>query len=204
LSRSKCGSIYISHSANYSFCNYSDVHGLKTLQKLAGSKRIPSAKGGICIFCGSSVFLGRFGFKSDTYRHATGGHDRRIGHTPNFKMSPIKGIGGKAMLSFAEPDTTIEVLGKLLQAGRKEPRQPLTRAGLNLFPIIRRAGDLRPSTLLNRAGLASLVQLLAAQPIAEAAGTSGILVRDLGTVVSRALPLPGLSPIRPTTVKKRT
>jgi adenylate cyclase len=103
---------------------------------------------------------------------------------------PIKWIGDEAMLSFPEPDIAIQALGTLLQACRKEPRLPLTRAGLNHGPVIRRASDLFGSTVNIAARIASLTspgQLLATQPIAEAAAAKGILVRDLGKVALRSV-----------------
>ncbi|MCF1464070.1 hypothetical protein GOZ80_23005 [Agrobacterium vitis] len=103
---------------------------------------------------------------------------------------PIKWIGDEAMLAFPEPDTAIQVLGTLLQACRKESRLPLTRAGLNHGPVIHRAGDLFGSTINIAAritALASPGQLLATQPIAEAAVTRGIAVRDLGMVALRSV-----------------
>lgn len=99
-------------------------------------------------------------------------------------------MGDKAMLSFGEPDNAIELLGTLLQACRKEPRLPLTRAGLNHGPVIRRAGDLFGSTVNVAARIAALAspgQFLASQPIAEAARVRGILVRDVGTVGLRSV-----------------
>jgi adenylate cyclase len=103
---------------------------------------------------------------------------------------PIKWIGDEAMLSFPEPEIAIQALGTLLQACRKEPRLPLTRTGLNHGPVIRRAGDLFGSTVNIAARIAALAspgQLLATQPIAEAAAASGILIRDLGTVALRSV-----------------
>ncbi|WP_261336658.1 adenylate/guanylate cyclase domain-containing protein [Rhizobium leguminosarum] len=103
---------------------------------------------------------------------------------------PIKWIGDEAMLSFPEPDTAIQVLGSLLQACRKEPRLPLTRTGLNHGPVVRRAGDLFGSTINVAARIAALAapgQLLATQPVAEAAVARGILVRDLGMVALRSV-----------------
>ncbi|WP_259664658.1 adenylate/guanylate cyclase domain-containing protein [Rhizobium bangladeshense] len=103
---------------------------------------------------------------------------------------PIKWIGDEAMLSFPEPDTAIQVLGSLLQACRREPRLPLTRAGLNHGPVICRAGDLFGSTVNIAARIAALAspgQLLATQSVAEAAVARGILVRDLGLVALRSV-----------------
>ncbi|OWK24027.1 hypothetical protein AJ87_27125 [Rhizobium yanglingense] len=103
---------------------------------------------------------------------------------------PIKWIGDEAMLSFPEPETAIQVLGTLLQACRKESRLPLTRAGVNHGPVIRRAGDLFGTTVNIAARIAALVspgQLLATQPVAEAAIARGILVRDLGMVALRSV-----------------
>lgn len=103
---------------------------------------------------------------------------------------PIKWIGDEAMLSFPEPETAIQALGTLLQACRKEPRLPLTRAGLNHGPVIHRGSDLFGSTVNIAARVASLAspgQLLATQPIAEAATRRGVLVRDLGKVALRSV-----------------
>ena len=103
---------------------------------------------------------------------------------------PIKWIGDEAMLSFPEPESAIQALGTLLQACRKEPRLPLTRTALNHGPVIRRAGDLFGSTVNIAARIAALAspgQLLATQPIADAAPARGILVRDLGKVALRSV-----------------
>ncbi|RWK56875.1 MAG: diguanylate cyclase [Mesorhizobium sp.] len=103
---------------------------------------------------------------------------------------PIKWIGDEAMLSFPEPEVAIQALGALLQACRKEPRLPLTRAALNHGPVIRRDGDLFGSTVNIAARIAALAnpgQLLATQPIADAAAARGILVRDLGKVALRSV-----------------
>ena len=103
---------------------------------------------------------------------------------------PIKWIGDEAMLSFADPESAIQALGTLLQACRKEPRLPLTRTALNHGPVIRRAGDLFGSTVNIAARIAALAspgQLLATQPIADAAAARGILVRDLGKVALRSV-----------------
>ncbi|RWN60608.1 MAG: hypothetical protein EOS11_10980 [Mesorhizobium sp.] len=103
---------------------------------------------------------------------------------------PIKWIGDEAMLSFPEPELAIQALGTLLQACRKEPRLPLTRAALNHGPVIRRAGDLFGSTVNIAARIAALAspgQLLATQPIADVAAAKGILVRDLGEVALRSV-----------------
>jgi adenylate cyclase len=103
---------------------------------------------------------------------------------------PIKWIGDEAMLSFPEPEIAIQVLGKLLQQCRKEPRLPLTRAGINHGPVIRRAGDLFGSTVNIAARIAALAspgQLLATQSIADLAAAKGIGVRDLGKVALRSV-----------------
>jgi adenylate cyclase len=103
---------------------------------------------------------------------------------------PIKWIGDEAMLSFSGPESALQVLGTLSQACRKEPRLPLTRAGLNHGPVIRRGNDLFGSTVNVAARVAALAtpgQLLATQPIAEAAAAQGILVRDLGAVALRSV-----------------
>ena len=90
---------------------------------------------------------------------------------------PIKWIGDEAMLSFPEPEIAIQALGTLLQACRKEPRLPLTRTALNHGPVVRRAGDLFGSTVNIASRITALAapgQLLATQPIADAARARGI------------------------------
>lgn len=103
---------------------------------------------------------------------------------------PIKWIGDEAMLSFSEPETAIQALGSLLQACRNEPRLPLTKAGLNYGPVIRRGGDLFGSTVNVAARIVSLAspgQLLATAAIAEAAASRGISVKGLGNVALRSV-----------------
>src|SRR3954471_12307692 len=124
------------------------------------------------------------------------GFESMVGEALSTHGPPIKWIGDEAMLAFPEPDTAIRALGTLLQACRDEPRLPLTRAGANHGPVIRRGGDLFGSTVnvcARIAALASPGQLLATHPIAEAAERRGIKVRDLGEralrSVSRAVPL---------------
>ena len=94
------------------------------------------------------------------------------------------------MLSFPEPESAIQALGTLLQACRKEPRLPLTRTALNHGPVVRRAGDLFGSTVNIASRIAALAgpgQLLATQPIADAAAAKGIQVRDLGKMALRSV-----------------
>jgi adenylate cyclase len=103
---------------------------------------------------------------------------------------PIKWIGDEAMLSFPDPESAIQALGTLLPACRNEPRLPLTRTALNHGPVIRRGGELFGSTVNIAARIAALAspgQLLATQPIADAAQARGILVRDLGKVALRSV-----------------
>jgi adenylate cyclase len=103
---------------------------------------------------------------------------------------PIKWIGDEAMLAFPEAESAIQALGALLQACREEPRLPLTRAGLNHGPVIRRGSDLFGSTVNIAARIAALAapgQLLATQSIALAATAKGVLVRDLGKVALRSV-----------------
>src|SRR5262245_3124840 len=110
-------------------------------------------------------------------------HQALAGHE-----QPIKWIGDEAMLAFPEPDTAIRALGKLLLECRNEPRLPLTRAGMNHGPVVRRAGDLFGSTVNIAARIAALAspgQLLATQSIAEAAAAQGIVVTELGMTALR-------------------
>ena len=116
--------------------------------------------------------------------------ENMVGEALSGYEPPIKWIGDEAMLSFPEPEMAIQALGILLQACRKEPRLPLTRAGVNHGPVIRRAGDLFGSTVNIAARIASLAapgQFLATQPIAEAAAAKGIQVRGLGKVALRSV-----------------
>jgi adenylate cyclase len=103
---------------------------------------------------------------------------------------PVKWIGDEAMLAFPGPEVAVEALGRLLQACREEPRIPLTRAGVNHGPVIRRGGDLFGSTVNIAArivALASPGQLLATQAVAEAAEAKGIMVKALGPVALRSV-----------------
>ena len=103
---------------------------------------------------------------------------------------PIKWIGDEAMFGFPDPETALQVLGRLLPACRAEPRIPLTRAGLNHGPVLRRANDLFGSTVNVAARVAALAapgQLLATLPVADIAAASGIVVRDIGEVALRSI-----------------
>jgi adenylate cyclase len=116
--------------------------------------------------------------------------ENMVGEALSGYEPPIKWIGDEAMLSFPEPEMAIQALGILLPACRKEPRLPLTRAGVNHGPVIRRAGDLFGSTVNIAARIAARAapgQLLATQPVADAAAAKGILVRDLGKVALRSV-----------------
>jgi adenylate cyclase len=103
---------------------------------------------------------------------------------------PIKWIGDEAMFGFPDPATALQVLGRLLPACRAEPRIPLTRTGLNHGPLLRRANDFFGSTVNIAARIAALAspgQLLATQPVADAAAASGIVVSDIGNVALRSI-----------------
>lgn len=106
------------------------------------------------------------------------------------RSSPIKWIGDEAMLGFPDPESALQVLGRLLPACRAEPRLPLTRAGLNHGPVLRRANDYFGATVNIAARLTDLAapgQLLATQPVADVAAAQGIGVRDLGEVALRSV-----------------
>jgi len=103
---------------------------------------------------------------------------------------PLKWIGDEAMLAFPDPDLAIQALGTLLQACRKDSRLPLTRAGVNHGPVIRRDDDIFGSTVnvaARVAALASPGQLLATRPIAEAARARGVMVKNLGPKALRSV-----------------
>lgn len=103
---------------------------------------------------------------------------------------PIKWIGDEAMFGFPEPATALQVLGRLLPACRSEPRIPLTRAGLNHGPVLRRSNDLFGSTVNIAARIAAFAspgQLLATQSVADIATTSGIVAKNLGKVALRSI-----------------
>jgi adenylate cyclase len=120
--------------------------------------------------------LGRF---EELVREALGGHG-----------PPIKWMGDEARFGFPDPAAALQVLGCLLPACRAEPRIPLTRAGLNHGPVLRRANDLFGSTVniaARIAALASLGQLLATQPVADTAAASGIVVRGIGNESLRSI-----------------
>jgi adenylate cyclase len=103
---------------------------------------------------------------------------------------PVKWIGDEAMLAFPEPGTALKALGRLLPACRAEPRIPLTRAGLNHGPVLRREHDVFGSTVNVAARItafASPGQLLATKAVAEVALASEIAVTDLGPVALRSM-----------------
>ena len=109
--------------------------------------------------------------------------------------SPIKWIGDEAMLGLPGPQAALQVLGRLLPACRAEPRLPLTRAGLNHGPVLRRANDYFGATVNIAARLTDLAapgQLLATRSVADVAAAQGIAVRDLGEVALRSVagPIP--------------
>lgn len=122
------------------------------------------------------VVLKRF---EELVRDALGGHG-----------PPIKWIGDEAMFGFPDPATALHVLGHLLPACRSEPRIPLTRTGLNHGPVLRRGNDLFGSTVNIAARIAARAtpgQMLATQPVADAATASGIDVRAIGKVKLRSI-----------------
>jgi adenylate cyclase len=103
---------------------------------------------------------------------------------------PIKWIGDEAMFGFRDPATALQMLGRLLPACRAEPRIPLTRTGLNHGPVVRRSHDLFGSTVNIAARIAAFAspgQLLATEPVATVAMSSGIAVREIGTVALRSI-----------------
>jgi adenylate cyclase len=103
---------------------------------------------------------------------------------------PLKWIGDEAMLAFPAPDMAIQALGTLLEACRNDSRLPLTRAGVNCGPVIRRNDDIFGSTVNIAARIAALAspgQLLATRPIAEAAQARGVLVKCLGAKALRSV-----------------
>ena len=107
------------------------------------------------------------------------------GHGP-----PIKWIGDEAMFGFPDPPTALEVLGRLLPSCRSEPEIPLTRTGINHGPVLRRANDLFGSTVNIAARIAAKAapgQLLATEPVASIAITSGIVAKELGPVRLRSI-----------------
>lgn len=113
-----------------------------------------------------------------------------VGEALSRHAPPIKWIGDEAMLAFPDPESALQALGALLQACRNEPRLPLTRAGLNHGPVVRRGTDLFGTTVNVAARIAALAapgQLLATGPIAAAAAASGIGTRDLGKVALRSV-----------------
>lgn len=103
---------------------------------------------------------------------------------------PIKWIGDEAMFGFPDPETALQVLGRLLPACRAEPRIPLTRTGLCHGPVLRRSNDLFGSTVNVAARITAFAapgQLLATQPVATMAEASGIVSRDVGKVALRSI-----------------
>jgi adenylate cyclase len=98
-------------------------------------------------------------------------------------IAPIKWIGDEVMLSFADCDTALPLLGALLSRCREELRIPLTRTGIHCGPVLRRGGDVFGSTVNIASRLTALAgpgDVLTSQPVAEAARSSGVAVEELG------------------------
>lgn len=107
--------------------------------------------------------------------------------------APIKWIGDEAMFGFADPQTALGVLGRLLPACRSEPLLPLTRTGINHGPVLRRGNDLFGSTVNVAARIAAIAspgQMLATQSVADFATASGIVARGIGDVALRSIAEP--------------
>ena len=107
------------------------------------------------------------------------------GHGP-----PIKWIGDEAMLGLPDPEAALRVLGRLLPACRAEARLPLVKAGVSHGPVIRRGSDLFGATVnlaARIAGVAAPGQMLATQPVADAAAAQGIALRPLDPVTLRSV-----------------
>ena len=139
---------------------------------LAGFSAITDVYGDVAAI----AVLGRF---EELVREALGGVE-----------PPIKWIGDEAMLGFADPATALQVLGRLLPACRSEPRIPLTRTGLNHGPVLRRSNDLFGSTVNIAARIAALAspgELLATEPVANVAMSSGIVARYIGKTALRSI-----------------
>jgi adenylate cyclase len=103
---------------------------------------------------------------------------------------PIKWIGDEAMFGFPDPETALQVLGRLIPACRSESRLPLTRTGLNHGSVLRRSNDLFGSTVNIAARIAAFAspgQLLATQPVADIAAASGVVTRNIGKVALRSI-----------------
>jgi len=99
------------------------------------------------------------------------------------RWQPIKWIGDEVMLSFPDPKTGIRILGQILSACREDHRLPLTRTSLHHGPVVRRNGDLFGATVNIAARIAALAapgQLIASQPIVDAAIAEGIATKALG------------------------
>jgi class 3 adenylate cyclase/YHS domain-containing protein len=102
----------------------------------------------------------------------------------------VKWIGDEVMLAFADPDTALRALGRLLPACRADARLPLTRAGLHYGPVIPRGGDFFGATVNIASRIAassSPGRVLATEPIAEVAEAKGVSVEPVGPVSLRSL-----------------
>lgn len=94
------------------------------------------------------------------------------------------------MFGFPDPETAVQVLGRLLPACRSEAQIPLTRTGLNHGPVLRRSDDLFGSTVNIAARIAAFAspgQMLATRQIADIAEEFGIVARDMGKVALRSI-----------------
>ena len=103
---------------------------------------------------------------------------------------PIKWIGDEAMLAFPEPAAASRRWASCCRPAATNARLPLVRAGINHGPVIRRGSDLFGSTVNVAARVTALAapgQLMATQPVADAAAARGIRLRDLGMRALRSV-----------------
>ena len=107
--------------------------------------------------------------------------------------SPLKWIGDEVMLAFEDCPDALSMLGAMLSRCREEPRIPLTRSGVHSGSVLRRGRDVFGATVNIASRLTTLAgpgELLASQPMADAARASGVAVEDRGIHQLRSVSTP--------------
>lgn len=105
----------------------------------------------------------------------------------------VKTIGDAVMLAFPTPDAGLDGVTLLVQACVAEPGFPLPRAGMHQGTAVERNGDYIGGSVnltARVAGQAHGGQVVATEPIAEAARRLDIRVVDLGSFDLRNLTAP--------------
>jgi class 3 adenylate cyclase/YHS domain-containing protein len=100
----------------------------------------------------------------------------------------IKTLGDAVLVTCADPVAALGFVDRLLTRAAEEPGFPALRAGLHHGPAIEREGDVFGAAVNLAARVAAEAysgEVLATEPIADAARDEGIAVVELGPVIMK-------------------